>query len=145
VVLQVESEAAYPVAWPFGPGDDLATVVSGDLPELPDASARAVSRGLGGESRRRPGGNMHDGHRPSSPDILPPLEVAARKMTVRSENLVHQDPDPWLSAARWAATAGLVPALRTPQSCFANFLSLGCCQVSGLPGFLGLPIGRFAC
>jgi hypothetical protein len=41
-----------------------------------------VSRGLGGERRRRSGGNMHDGHRPSSLDILRPLEVAARKMTV---------------------------------------------------------------
>ncbi len=82
MVLQVESEAAYPVAWPFVLGDDLATVVSGDLPELPDAGARAGESWPWGERRRRSGGNMHDGHRPSSPDILRPLEVAARKMTV---------------------------------------------------------------
>jgi hypothetical protein len=35
-------KAAYPVVWPLCPGDDLATVVAGDLPELRDAGARAA-------------------------------------------------------------------------------------------------------
>jgi hypothetical protein len=70
------------VAWPSVPGDDLATVVAGDLPELPDAGARAGESWPWGVSAAGDPAEHAGGHRPSSPDILRPLEVAARKMTV---------------------------------------------------------------
>jgi hypothetical protein len=55
VVLQGESEdGGVAGGLVVVPGDDLATVVAGDLPELPDAGARAGESWPGGERRRRP-------------------------------------------------------------------------------------------